>query len=186
MRVNTIYPAIQGEGCLTGTPMILVRLQGCDLRCPWCDTKEVWSVDGGIELPVPVIVEQVRQATTGHQWVLVTGGEPTMQRLGPLVDALHGTGYRVALESNGNFGTDAAFDWVCISPKGKVDSNILCAADEVKYVVKDSIPDDVPDGPVICLQPVSQDLEATALCIETVQERGWRLSIQLHKYLRLP
>jgi 7-carboxy-7-deazaguanine synthase len=35
----------------------------------------------------------------------------------------------------------------------------------------------------ICLQPVSLSRKATKLCIETVQARGWRLSIQTHKYI---
>jgi 7-carboxy-7-deazaguanine synthase len=40
--VSDLYPCIQGEGCQTGTPMALLRLQGCRVGCPWCDTKQTW------------------------------------------------------------------------------------------------------------------------------------------------
>jgi len=166
--------------------MILVRLQGCNLRCPFCDTRGTWSMEGGIEISVPEIVAHVAQNATGHRWVLVTGGEPAMQDLGDLVDALHTKGYSVALETNGTLPITGDFDWVCVSPKGDVLQEALVLANEVKYIVKDRIPEPNFDGPTICLQPESQDPTATALCIEAVQERGWRLSIQLHKYLHLP
>lgn len=42
IRINDIYPTIQGEGSLTGTPMFLVRTMGCDVGCDFCDTKESW------------------------------------------------------------------------------------------------------------------------------------------------
>jgi len=186
MRVSTIYPAIQGEGCNTGIPMVIVRLQGCDVGCPWCDTKETWDPLGGREMSVGEVVAEIQELTSGHRWVLVTGGEPAIQDLAPLVDALHVADFRVALETSGTRPWTGDFDWVCVSPKEGVQSELMALADEVKYVVVDKIPEPDFDGPVICLQPVSQGSRATQLCIEAVQERGWRLSIQLHKYLNLP
>ena len=192
MRVNTIYPAIQGEGCLAGTPMILVRLQGCSLRCPWCDTKDSWDPSLGHEYNIPEIIRIVERQTTGHQWVLLTGGEPLEQweDVKGLVTGLHSKGYSVALETNGHHSLPMVFfDWVCISPKD-LPPNRIQHCDELKFVV--TCPEDIPDpltlpaSPHILLQPVWDNPQATQLCIDAVQEHGWRLSIQLHKLLGQP
>ena len=38
LRVNEIFYSLQGEGHFTGTPAVFLRLSGCNLRCPFCDT----------------------------------------------------------------------------------------------------------------------------------------------------
>ena len=42
--VNEVFVSLQGEGHFTGTPAIFVRLQGCDVHCPWCDTGYAMSL----------------------------------------------------------------------------------------------------------------------------------------------
>ncbi|MFZ9869812.1 MAG: hypothetical protein ACO3E0_01510, partial [Candidatus Kapaibacteriota bacterium] len=37
-NVNEIFYSIQGEGTRAGRPCTFIRLQGCTLRCTWCDT----------------------------------------------------------------------------------------------------------------------------------------------------
>lgn len=215
--INTIYPAVQGEGVNAGIPMIILRLQGCDVGCPWCDTKETWAVDPAMLRPTfeeaagvnPLFVERTGAEIAGYiaehwpywEWVLVTGGEPARFDLADLVDELHRHGYQVALETSGtetgHLGAD--FDWVCVSPKiampgGKrVQTSALQAADEIKHVIGkpadlaalDTLLDGLPlkQTVEICVQPVSQSQKATALCLQIVQERKWRLSLQLHKYI---
>jgi 7-carboxy-7-deazaguanine synthase len=219
MRVNTIYQTIQGEGVKTGVPMVLLRLQGCSVGCPWCDTKETWSVGTGVPVPLDALpsgksevyavayeADIVRHicARWVTKWVLVTGGEPAEQDLAPLVAALHGAGRMVAIETSGTARghIGSAADWVCVSPKlfmpgGRpVLPEVVEAAHEIKYVVgtrKDIARlDDLLSGlnlrkdVSICLQPVSRSPAATALCVETVQERGWRLSIQTHYLIGVP
>ena len=67
---------------------------------------------------------------------------------------------------------------------------VLEAADEIKMVI--GKPEHIEqlegllgwtDGAEICLQPISQSEKATQLCIDEVIKRGWRLSIQIHKYI---
>lgn len=123
-RVNDLYATIQGEGRLTGTPMILLRLQGCSVGCTFCDTKETWATDAAAlpdrratlaeargtsmlwtELDTEALAHAVRaereEKAPGAEWVLLTGGEPAEQPIRPLVRALHGAGFKVALETSG-------------------------------------------------------------------------------------
>src|SRR4051794_25490444 len=43
--VNEVFESIQGEARHAGTPSVFVRLQGCAVGCPWCDTKHTWAAD---------------------------------------------------------------------------------------------------------------------------------------------
>jgi 7-carboxy-7-deazaguanine synthase len=215
--VNDCYTCVQGEGVLTGVAMVLLRLHGCAVGCPWCDTKETWehtpeheqaSITDALGsnpkytlMSAAAIANHIRQNHPGPVWILLTGGEPAQYPLKPLIDALHSHGYKVALETSGTEvgHLDAGIDWVCVSPKidmpgGKA---VLPAAgssaDEIKHVVGRQGDIDALDvllaanrlkeSVQLCLQPVSTSQKATALCLETVQTRGWRLSIQMHKYI---
>lgn len=217
--VNNLYSCVQGEGCNTGIPMIMLRLHGCAVGCPWCDTKETWDFNLSNQVILlsqaegqnplytwqdnEYIAMMIKSAYSGFNWVLISGGEPANYMLEPLVTSLHERNYKVAIETSGTeLGhVNAGFDWVCVSPKidmpGK--KQVLAAAmnvaDEVKMVI--GKPDDLvkldrllsicnlkPDCQ-ICLQPVSQSPKATKLCISEVQKRGYRLSVQMHKYLAI-
>lgn len=142
-------------------PMTLLRLQGCPVGCPFCDTKYTWetslsekvlTLDAAlgatpkwVELNAQEISERIAKDFSGPRWVLVTGGEPAEQDLKELVAALHtaSVGRLVALETSGTaLGfVDAGFDWVCISPKinmpggKKVLAEAVYWADEIKYVI---------------------------------------------------
>lgn len=214
--VNDLYTCVQGEGVQTGVAMVLLRLHGCAVGCPWCDTKETWEfapenqVDtlaaalGAnpryVYLSATAVAEHIRANHPGPQWVLVTGGEPAQYALRPLVAAIHNIGLKAAIETSGTeMGhVDAGFDWVCVSPKlnmpgGKaIQPAALAVADEIKHVVGRQQDIDELDALLtlplkpdvhICLQPVSISPKATALCLEVVQQRGWRLSVQMHKYI---
>ncbi len=218
--VNDCYTCVQGEGVQTGVAMVLLRLQGCAVGCPWCDTKETWDFDPAQQRPAlpdvlganpryvylsaPDIAVYVARHHPGPRWILLTGGEPAQYPLGELVDALHAKGYQIALETSGTeIGhLGAGIDWVCVSPKinmpgGRaIRPEALEIADEIKHVVGTQRDIDALDALLahiqlkpstqICLQPVSISPKATQLCIETVQQRGWRLSVQMHKYLNQP
>ena len=159
IRVNNIYPAIQGEGVHTGVPMVIVRLQGCSVVCHFCDTRETWPLDEEyrvknfrdalgqnqkwIEISAIDIAYRIKKTWPAFKWVLITGGEPAEQDLTGLVSCLHNVDYNVALETSGTAGgfLGAEVDWICVSPKianpaGKpLLQSVIKQADELKCIV---------------------------------------------------
>ena len=101
--VNEIFRSIQGEAHTAGWPTIFVRLTGCNLRCLYCDTAYAWNE--GKELDLNDALSRVRaQGGAKQNHVLITGGEPLLQREATLAlaDALLQDGYAVSLETNGS------------------------------------------------------------------------------------
>jgi organic radical activating enzyme len=93
-----VFPSVQGEGLLVGTPQVFVRLAGCDIRCRYCDTPEALAsspshlqhtVDGSgaaVRVANPVtpeaataLVVATAAATPACRMVAITGGEPLLQ-----------------------------------------------------------------------------------------------------------
>jgi len=99
LPVMEMFYSIQGEGNFTGRPAFFVRLGGCDVGCVWCDVKESWSADDHRQYAVDEIVEKV--ASSGANFVVVTGGEPMMYNLNALTTALHAREIFTALETSG-------------------------------------------------------------------------------------
>ena len=214
-RVSEVYPTIQGEGELAGTPVVVLRLQGCGVGCPWCDTKHSWDENGSPRGAVPArataaelvaLVEKEARDGRCIGWVLLTGGEPAEQDLSELFVALKGAGFRIMLETSGTASGHlkdvALVDHVTVSPKqgmpgGKpIVQEAIDTASELKFVVgkrQDISAIDafivqfgVRGGMRVSLQPVSQSVSATKLAVDECIRRGWHLSIQQHKVLELP
>ncbi len=81
MNVMEIYRSVQGEGTLMGVPTTFVRFFACNLRCSWCDTKYSWSVrKGGTWETIPAQEVAERVQALGARHVVLTGGEPTLQK----------------------------------------------------------------------------------------------------------
>ena len=98
MRITEIFFSIQGEGTRAGRPCVFVRFTGCDLRCVWCDTA--YAFTGGVERSRDEILAEV--ARHPSRFVLLTGGEPTLQPgLPQLARELLDRGYEVAVETHG-------------------------------------------------------------------------------------
>jgi 7-carboxy-7-deazaguanine synthase len=104
MRVTEIFFSIQGEGTRAGRPCAFVRFTGCDLRCRYCDTA--YAFHGGRDLSRAEILAEVARHPT--KFVLLTGGEPLLQReLPELARDLLERGYEVAVETHGQRPMDA-------------------------------------------------------------------------------
>ncbi|MCQ2232382.1 MAG: 7-carboxy-7-deazaguanine synthase QueE [Paludibacteraceae bacterium] len=178
-RINEIFMSLQGEGFHTGTSAVFVRFSGCNLKCPFCDTKH--------ETFVEMSEEEIEKSVSGFAspWVILTGGEPSLQATESLVERLHNIGKKVAMETNGTHEVPHNLDWVTLSPKeGK--APILSTANEVKVVFTEST--DVEHwhkqikADHYFLQPCScQNTKETVAYI--LEHPHWRLSLQTHKYI---
>ncbi len=112
--------------------MIFIRLSGCNLSCDFCDTEE--KLTG--EATVDEILDTLKAYELPYcRHVVITGGEPTIYDLRPLVAALRHD-YSVHLETNGtNDLRTNLFSWVAVSPKTRrLWRPTMLIADEIKYL----------------------------------------------------
>ena len=114
--VAETFTSLQGEGMLAGTPSFFIRTSGCNLRCGWCDTPYTsWRPEGR---RVPVRELLGRAAVAGRRHVVVTGGEPLLQReLHELTGALAANGHHVTVETAGTVAPEFGCDLLSVSPK---------------------------------------------------------------------
>ncbi|MBW1990634.1 MAG: radical SAM protein [Deltaproteobacteria bacterium] len=99
LEVCETFFSLLGESTLAGLPAFFIRLSGCNLRCRYCDTT--YAYEKGTLVPVENLVEEARLHRP--RYVLVTGGEPLLQRETPaLLRALADAGWSVLLETNGS------------------------------------------------------------------------------------
>ena len=206
--VKEIFLTLQGEGGQAGRVAVFCRFAGCNLWtgreqdrgaavCRFCDTDFV-GVDGdggGKFATAGALAAAVAAAWRGapeNRLVVLTGGEPLLQVDPPLVEALHGAGFAIALETNGTLAAPAGVNWVCVSPKADA-ALVQTRGQELKLV----FPQDGVDPARFealaferfSLQPMDgPDREAAtrgaiAYCLAHPR---WRLSLQTHKYLGIP
>lgn len=195
LNIHEIFESLQGEGSFFGVPSCFIRLQGCDCHCPWCDTTAAWKMTGGKAMQESDIVR--RLSVIRH--VVITGGEPLLQDVLPLIWMLRRQNKDVQIETSGTAYRFIPEDvWVTVSPKVRIkkalDHRMLARANEIKFVVTDKTDLELFDELVrpfittdkILLQPESCKDSSLQLCIKTVKERNWRLSVQMHKYINIP
>ena len=186
-RVNEIFLSLQGEGFWTGTPMVFLRLSGCNLACPFCDT----DFTAFKEMEADEIVAELLNVAGECRRVCITGGEPLLQLESGLVDALHRAGFTIHLETNGTIEAPDGIDWITVSPKAGLK---LKKSNELKLVFQGSDEAYIEgfrsfDAGNFFLQPCdtgSPENSAAILgqCIDYIKSHPWwRLSLQTHKLL---
>ncbi len=160
LDVHHIFPTIQGEGPYAGAPATFVRLAGCNLQCPLCDTdytsqRQLWAPE--------FIAEDIAKVVAPNKLVVISGGEPFRQNIVPLVDLLLTDAYTVQIETNGTLPLPPEWFWspdsrksciVCSPKAGKVHPRIALHANAFKYVLRagqvdsDGLPTRALDHPV--------------------------------------
>lgn len=101
LKVSETFPSVQGEGSLVGSASFFIRLDGCPLRCTWCDTPYALAGDAGRTMSI----EDLAELASGFRRVVITGGEPLAQDIGPLVDRLTPR-HHVTVETSGAIFAD--------------------------------------------------------------------------------
>lgn len=213
LSVNSIFHTIQGEGPFVGTPAVFVRLAGCNLQCPMCDTEYTSRSEFDIH-QIAMMVDSEIRASGPTDLIVITGGEPFRQHLTALVELLLSNGYRVQIETNGSFyeeGFPYGLVTIVCSPKtGTINRKLAPHVRAYKYVATsrslatsiDGLPTHALEHPnagglarppadskaEIYLQPVDEkDPEANQRNLNAVVmsclRYGHRLCLQVHKII---
>jgi 7-carboxy-7-deazaguanine synthase len=206
--VKEAFLTLQGEGMQTGSRAVFLRFAGCNLwsgreqdrataQCNFCDTDFVGTDGpGGGKFAdaeeLAAHIEVLWGEGVEERLVVITGGEPMLQLDEVLIGALHGRGFRVAVESNGTLAAVPGIDWLCISPKAGTDI-VQRSGDELKLVWPQPGVDPAAleqwDFDHFLIQPMDgADLKGSIdAAIALAMERPkWRLTLQAHKVVGLP
>ena len=140
LELHSIFPTIQGEGIFAGAPATFVRLGGCNLKCPMCDTE---YTDGVQKVRPQYILDRVEELTAPNRLVVITGGEPFRQNLNPLVSMLILNNFTVQIETNGTLAptiehsvlVSTHLKIVCSPKTGRVEPKLVPYIDAYKYVL---------------------------------------------------
>ena len=213
LDVHSIFPTIQGEGPFAGHPAIFIRLAGCNLKCPQCDTE---YTDGAEKMEPEAILDAILDMAHEERLVVITGGEPFRQDIAALCHTLLDARFQVQIETNGTlYRRDLPYDRLTIvcSPKtGRVSGSLEKHITAYKYVCDaNSLNTDegLPvralrhsaypilarphrgfKGPVY-VQPLDeQDPEKNArhtrATIQSAVENGYIFCLQVHKFIEMP
>jgi organic radical activating enzyme len=192
LPVVETFHSVQGEGAWMGANAFFIRLAGCDVGCPWCDTKISWNVKKHPEIAIADLVDQAVNAKPAI--VVITGGEPLIHDLTELTQQLRVKRLRVHLETSGSHSFSGKFDWVTFSPKQfkHPHESIYQQVSELKVVVKDESDliwaeqnaEKVQPNVVKYLQAEWNTSSSKNLLLEYVLNHSdWRVSVQTHKLL---
>ncbi|WP_375410832.1 7-carboxy-7-deazaguanine synthase [uncultured Methylobacterium sp.] len=206
--VKELFHTLQGEGAQAGRAAVFCRFAGCNLwsgreedraeaACRFCDTDFV-GLDGegggrfSSAQDLAVAISETWRGGENNRYVVFTGGEPLLQLDPALIDAVHGRGFEIAVETNGTLPAPEGIDWICVSPKAG-NPLVQASGHELKLV----FPQGGFDLDALAslpfrhhwLQPMdgSDRLAATQAAVEHCRgDARWRLSLQTHKIIGIP
>lgn len=190
------FYTIQGEGFNTGKAAYFIRLGGCDVGCHWCDVKESWNASVHPLTKTSDIV--ARASAYPGKAAVVTGGEPLIYNLDYLTKLLKEKDMLTFIETSGAYPLSGVWDWICLSPKKfkAPKAEITPLANELKVIVfnksdfawAEKHTQMVGPNCKLYLQPEwSKAKELIPLIIDYVKANPkWEISLQTHKYLKIP
>lgn len=189
-KINEIFYSVQGEGLHAGRPAHFIRFSGCNLRCPFCDTKH----EEGVMMTDEEILEKIN---FGSNMVILTGGEPSLFIDEQFIRKLNNLGKYVCIETNGTHELPKGKFFVTLSPKFEFVSKAelkVKRASELK-VVWNGKNNMYKYSDIVAkhrfIQPCdTQDKEKNAQIMQEVVEYvkehpEWRVSVQTQKILNV-
>ena len=208
LEVHSIFKTIQGEGPFSGHRAIFLRLAGCNLQCPLCDTD---YTSGREFLSVQNVLSRIKNLAEEELYlVVITGGEPFRQNLLPITSALLSNGYQVQIETNGSLYQElpVGATIVCSPKTGSIhpalDVNAFKYVLHADEVCADGLPLRALNHPVnvqlarppkffrgpVYLQPVDvgdevENKRHLAAVLRSVLKHGHTLCLQTHKIVGL-
>ena len=214
LDVFDIWPTIQGEGPLVGTPAVFVRMAGCNLTCSLCDT----DYTSKRQLMAPSqLLEKITHYENPSRLIVLTGGEPFRQGIGPFVTRAIENDFRIQIETNGTlFVPNLPYchrnlTIVCSPKAPKISQQLEPFINAFKYILDANSVDPADGLPItsmrssnltiarpnkssiaeIFVQPLDEDdldknKRNLEATISSCRKFGYRLSLQTHKIMGLP
>jgi 7-carboxy-7-deazaguanine synthase len=183
-QVNEIFDSVQGEGIDTGKYCTFIRFAGCNLACPFCDTEFIVYK----QMDISELLSKIKSPN-----IVLTGGEPLLRNLKPLVGKLMDKSCHVTVETNGTIEPDYYITQTCnisLSPKVPRDKCKVkkCTSLKILYPFMPGITArDYFNFKAIyrSLQLIDADRKYVEGAIEELKKLPpvWRMGIQIHKLM---
>lgn len=190
-----IFKTINGEGAMIGVTNIFFRLAGCSVACKGCDTRYNHYK---IEMNINEIIEKLLiDENKNVEWIWITGGEPTDQDLGFLVEQIKKNlpEKKIALATSGvKDVSKIPFDFISVSPHGNPNQLRVYKSNQINLVpslgglrLADWIGYDFFDYQHKFITPLHSDdksfmNDSLNECLEWIDSNpSFRLGIQAHK-----
>lgn len=161
LDLHSMFFTLQGEGPFSGHRSVFIRLAGCNLQCPGCDTEYTEGRETWLPRHIVMAVQsEAKQHNAPNCLAVITGGEPLRQNIGVLCAMLIDAGHFVQIETNGFFPPDKVTEElaragqlaIIVSPKtGKVNPVTAELATAFKYVLAHNSVDDTDGLPIEAL-----------------------------------
>ncbi len=190
------FYTLQGEGYFMGQAAYFVRLAGCDVGCHWCDSKPSWHTFPFQWTSINDII--IRASQNKSKVVVVTGGEPFTYDLSIFTAELKALNIQTHVETSGTKNISGNWDWISFSPKpwNLPLPVFFDVCNELKVVIQrtedfmwaEDCKTRVNNHCQLFLQPEwSSFNKILPEIVNYIKEHPeWRISIQAHKFMKIP
>lgn len=142
--VVDVWHTLQGEGPFSGERAYFVRLAGCNLQCPLCDTDYTSNTR---TMTPHQLVTQLREMkkVNDARLLVITGGEPLRWNLNDFLRMASETFPVIQIETNGTYSVTGLLDhWVgwnaitvvCSPKTPNIHPTVINRMDALKYVIE--------------------------------------------------